>query len=78
VVSAQAADVGGNQSEVPAAIEGNGLEIAFNAKYLLDLVGVASADQLALELSTASSPGIFRPVSDDAFIHVVMPMHLSR
>jgi DNA polymerase-3 subunit beta len=78
VVSAQAADVGGNQSELEASIEGPALEIAFNAKYLLDVLGVMPSDQVALELSSASSPGLFRPVSDEAFTHVVMPMHLSR
>jgi DNA polymerase-3 subunit beta len=78
MVSAQAAEVGGNQSEMEASIEGGPMEIAFNAKYLLDVVGVAGSDQVALELSTSSSPGVFRPVSDDAFTHVIMPMHLSR
>jgi DNA polymerase-3 subunit beta len=78
LVSAQAAEVGGNQSEVEAAIEGEAMEIAFNAKYLLDIVGVAASDQLALELSTSSSPGVFRPVRDEPFTHVVMPMHLAR
>lgn len=78
MVSAQAAEVGGNQSEIEASLDGPPLEIAFNAKYLLDVVGVVGSDQLALELSTSSSPGVFRPVSDDAFTHVVMPMHLSR
>lgn len=78
VVSAQASEVGGNQGEVEAVIEGEGLDIAFNAKYLLDVLGVAGSDQVALELISASSPGVFRPVSDEAFTHVVMPMHLSR
>ncbi len=78
VVSAQASEVGGNEGEVEAVIEGEGLDIAFNAKYLLDVLGVAGADQVALELTSASSPGVFRPVSDDVFTHVVMPMHLSR
>jgi DNA polymerase-3 subunit beta len=78
LISAQSAEVGGNQSEIEAAIVGDALEVAFNAKYLQDVVGVVGADQMALELTTAASPGVFRPVSDDAFIHVIMPMHLSR
>ena len=78
VVSAQAAEVGGNQGEIEASIEGGGLEIAFNAKYLLDLLGVIGSDQIALELTTPSSPGLFRPVGDAPFIHVIMPMHIGR
>jgi DNA polymerase-3 subunit beta len=78
VVSAQAAEVGGNQSEIEASIEGEGLDIAFNAKYLLDVLGVVGADQLALEVTTPSSPGVFRPVDEAAFTHVIMPMHIGR
>ena len=78
VVSAQAAEVGGNESELEASIEGEGLEIAFNAKYLMDVLGAIDSDQFALEVTTPSSPGVFRPVSETAFTHVIMPMHLGR
>jgi DNA polymerase-3 subunit beta len=78
VVSAQAAEVGGNQTELEASIEGEPVEIAFNAKYLVDVLGVIGSDQVALELTTPSSPGLFRPVDDTPFIHVIMPMHIGR
>lgn len=78
VVSAQASEVGGNQSELEASIEGEALEVAFNAKYLLDMLGVMGADQVALELNTPSSPGLFRPVADTPFSHVIMPMNVPR
>jgi DNA polymerase-3 subunit beta len=77
-VSAQAADVGENESELAAVLEGDELEIAFNAKYLMDLLNVAGTDQVALELTTAASPGVFRPVDDGGFTHVIMPMHVPR
>lgn len=76
-VTAQAAEVGGNESEIEAAIEGEGLEVAFNAKYLLDVLGAVGSDQVALELSGAASPGVFRPVDDTPFTHVIMPMHIA-
>jgi DNA polymerase III subunit beta len=78
VVSAQAAEVGENQSEVEASIHGPGLEIAFNAKYMLDVTNVVGTEQIALELTTASSPGLFRPVDGTNFVHVIMPMHIGR
>jgi DNA polymerase III subunit beta len=77
-VSAQAAEVGANHGEVEAAIDGGPLEIAFNAKYLLDILAVIGTDQVTVELSTASSPGVFRAVDDQAFTHVIMPMHIGR
>lgn len=78
IVSAQAAEVGGNQTELEASIDGEPVEIAFNAKYMLDVLNVVGADQFALEMTTQSSPGTFRPVSDANFTHVVMPMHLAQ
>lgn len=78
VVSAQAAEVGGNQTELEASIEGPGLEIAFNAKYLLDITSAVGTEQIAIELTTEGSPGVFRPVDDTPFTHVIMPMHIGR
>jgi DNA polymerase-3 subunit beta len=78
LISAQSAEVGGNQSELEASVEGEAVEIAFNAKYLLDLLGVIGAEQVALELTTPSSPGVFRPLDDTPFTHVIMPMHIAR
>lgn len=78
VISAQSAEIGGNQSELEAAVDGEALEIAFNAKYLMDLLGVVGAEQVAMELTTPSSPGVFKPLSDAPFTHVIMPMHIAR
>jgi DNA polymerase-3 subunit beta len=77
-VSATAAQVGDNVGQLDATVEGPALEIAFNAKYLVDLLGVVDAPQIAIETSTATSPGVFKPVGDGNFIHVIMPMHISR
>ncbi len=77
-VTAQAAEIGGNESEIEASVEGEGLEVAFNAKYLLDVLNVVGSEQAALELSGASSPGVIKPVNDTPFTHVIMPMHIAR
>ena len=77
-VTAQAAEIGGNESELEASVEGEGLEVAFNAKYLLDVLNVVGSEQAALELSGASSPGVIKPVDDTPFTHVIMPMHIAR
>lgn len=75
-VSATSAELGDNVSQLDANIEGEELEIAFNAKYLLDILNVIGADQVAVETSTPSSPGMFKPVGGPDFIHVIMPMHI--
>jgi DNA polymerase-3 subunit beta len=70
--------LGDNVRQLDAAIEGDPMEVAFNAKYLIDVLSVMNASQIALETTSASSPGVLRPIGDDDFIHVIMPMHLSR
>lgn len=73
---ATSAELGDNVADVDASIEGDAVEIAFNAKYLIDILSVMDSPQFALETSTSSSPGVFRPIGDDDFIHVIMPMHI--
>jgi len=73
-VSAQAEEVGGNVSEIDALIDGEEAKIAFNVKYLSDVLSVLPQAQVALEVTTPSSPGVIRPIGVDNYVHVVMPM----
>ena len=75
---ATSAELGDNVADLDASIEGDPLEIAFNAKYLIDVLSIIETPQVALETTAASSPGVIRPLGDDQFTHVIMPMHISR
>ena len=77
-LEATSAELGDNVGQMDAHIEGDPVEIAFNAKYLIDVLAVVDSAQVVLETTTASNPGVLRPVGDDDYIHVIMPMHLSR
>ncbi|HID65016.1 MAG TPA: DNA polymerase III subunit beta [Anaerolineae bacterium] len=77
-LTATSAEVGDNVGEIDAVIEGEEIEIAFNARYLIDVLSVVDSAQVALETTTASSPGVIRPVGSEDFTHVIMPMHISR
>ena len=68
------AEVGDHVGQVEAAVEGDGTTIAFNARYLADVLTNVAADQFALELNGPLSPGVFKPIGDDRYIHVVMPV----
>jgi len=74
VLSARAEEVGDNVGEVDATVEGEEARIAFNSKYLSDVLGVLRQDRVVLEISSPSSPGVIRPVGVDNYVHVVMPM----
>jgi DNA polymerase-3 subunit beta len=45
---------------------------------MIDALSVAGTPEIALETSTASSPGVIRPVGGDDFLCVIMPMHITR
>ncbi|MBM3134214.1 MAG: DNA polymerase III subunit beta [Chloroflexi bacterium] len=77
-VGATAAEVGDNLNEIDAVVEGQPLQIAFNARYLTDVLSVLATAQVGLEASTSSSPGVVRPVGVEGFTHVIMPMHVAR
>ncbi len=73
-VSARSEEVGDDVGEIDAMVEGEEAKIAFNGKYLTDVLGVLHEAQVALETTNPSSPGVLKPVGVDNYIHVVMPM----
>jgi DNA polymerase-3 subunit beta len=78
VIAAQSAETGDNVGEIDATVDGDPIEIAFNARFLSDVLGVLNSPQVALETSSAASPGVVKPVGRDDFTHVIMPMHIGR
>ncbi len=74
-ISARSEEIGEDVGEIDAIVEGEEAKIAFNGKYLIDVLSVLDEKgQVALETTNPSSPGVIRPVGVDNYIHVVMPM----
>lgn len=76
VISANAADVGDNRGELDCTVQGAGGQIALNVRYLSDLLGVVKTAQLAIETQSPQSPGVFKPVGQDGYLHIIMPMSI--
>jgi len=77
-IMATSAELGNSVSEIGASVEGEPIEIAFNAKYLIDVLSVMPTPQLTIQTSSPSSPGVFKPVGEEEFLHVIMPMHIAK
>lgn len=78
-VAATSAEIGDNTGEVDASVEGEGMQIAFNGKYLRDALEALDATQAFIEVSGPASPGVIRPASGpNGYLHVIMPMHVAR
>ena len=75
-VSGQSEETGSNQNQVDASIEGPSLLIAFNVRFLREVLDVIHTPNVALEVTSDTSPGVIRPVGEENFVHVIMPMHL--
>jgi len=73
-IAAQAEEVGDDVGEIDALVEGEAAKIAFNGRYLAEVLGVLHEGQVALEITNPSSPGVIRPLGADNYVHVVMPM----
>lgn len=79
-VSANAAEIGDNLSDVDASVEGPSGVIAFNVRYLSDVLNATKTQQIALEMQGPNNAGVLRPVgtTDGAAVYVIMPMHLAQ
>ncbi|MDO5018364.1 MAG: DNA polymerase III subunit beta [Lagierella massiliensis] len=69
----------GNVSEnIFCEKEGNDLDIAFNAKYLLDGLKVIDAQDCILNLTDSLKPCIIQPVDESGYFYLVLPVRLGR
>lgn len=78
VVAGQSQEKGDAQAPLDASIEGKTVEVSFNIRYLIDVLNVVREDQVVLETSGPTAPGVVRPAGRDDFIHVIMPMSTGR
>jgi DNA polymerase III subunit beta len=75
-ISAQSEETGSSEISVEATVDGPGVVIAFNVKFLREVLEVVKTASVALETNANNTPGLLRPVGDQNFQHVIMPMHL--
>ena len=73
-IMSQAEELGSNESRVKASIEGEETRIAFNSKFLNEILSVLDGDEVEIETMSPSSPGVFRSAANSGYIHIIMPM----
>lgn len=77
-LSANAEESGDTTTTLDAAVDGQGMEIIFNVKYLTDVLGVLDTPEVALELNSPQQPGVIKPIGESDYTYVIMPMHSTR
>jgi len=76
-ISAQSEQTGSSEVLVDASVDGVPLLVAFNVRFLREVLEVIKSDNVWLETNAANTPGLIRPQSDDRFKHIIMPMHIT-
>ncbi len=76
-LTANTSEVGQNVANVDAQIQGEDLQVAFNAKYVIDVLTILPAEEVQLEFTSSLSPGAIRPVGKDDYLYIIMPVRVA-
>ena len=76
-ISADAQDVGSGSESLPADINGDAVQIAFNVRYVLDGLKAMDCDRVRLSCNAPTTPAILTPANDDpGLTYLVMPVQI--
>ncbi len=75
-ITAQTQDVGNIDEKVPARLVGEPTEIAFNARYLLEVLEALDVESITMDLGGPLNPGMVRMEGDEDYLYVLMPMQI--
>ncbi|MFA5926710.1 MAG: DNA polymerase III subunit beta [Patescibacteria group bacterium] len=76
VASSALVESGNATSQMPAKVSGEGIEISFNAKYLLDALQVVSPAPVTIKLNDGNSAGMLEFGDDKDYLYIVMPLKI--
>ncbi len=76
-ISANTSEVGSSEASVSAEIEGADIQIAFNSRYLLDVLALIGSDKVAMGFNGPLSPGVVKPAGKDDYTYVIMPVRVA-
>ena len=75
-VTAVNPELGEATEDVEIEFSGGDIELGLNARYVLDVFSVIEQEKVVIEMNEILSPALVRPLGDDGYRCVVMPMRL--
>jgi DNA polymerase-3 subunit beta len=75
-ISSNTPEVGKAQEEIDVQSEGETIQVAFNAKFLLDALVNMDAPEIMFDLTGPLSPGVIRPVDHADYLYVLAPVRV--
>ena len=76
-IYSESPEVGKNESYLPIKIKGEPIEISFNYRFLISGLQNIKSSEVIFELNGEDGPGVLKPVGDESYIYVSMPIKLS-
>lgn len=67
-------DIGKAEELVPIELTGNELDIAFNAKYVTDILKNIDSEKFYFSLNTPLSPASIKPINDETYTYIITPV----
>jgi DNA polymerase-3 subunit beta len=75
-LASQSDAVGAAESVIDATVKGPEIMVAFNVRFLREVLGVIKSASVILETNAMNTPAVIRSSDDDSYIHVIMPMNI--
>jgi len=69
-------DLGQGKEEVDCQTKGEGVNIAFNSKYIMDILKYAGTEEVVMQMNNSLSPACVKPVSEENYIYIVTPVRV--
>lgn len=70
------AELGDIEEEMEASLNGDDIDIAFNARYITDVIRNVSDDNLCMRFNTNVSPSVIVPQNGDDYIYLILPVRV--
>lgn len=77
LIASEAKETGKQENELEAEVSGDNFQIAFNAKFLTDILQAISSAQVLMEFSGPLSASLIKPVGIEGLEYILMPVRVN-
>jgi len=75
-ITAESSKSGSQKMSVDAKVEGDGIEVMYNLRFVEEFLQVVSGSEITISLTDSNAPGLFQDSSDKSFLHLIMPVKI--
>jgi DNA polymerase-3 subunit beta len=75
-VNAESQTSGSQKNKIDARVDGEGVEISFNYRFVEDFLHSVKGEDVQMEFSSPNAPGIFTDPSEESYLHLIMPVKI--